>query len=415
MPSSLGRTLAVRFGITMGVTLTAIALLAHAGMIRILRDQLDGSLRTTYEIRSGALAVRGVILPLPNISEGELVEQTNRVVAGWDTPLEAAGRQVLVQMLAAAVLGALASFVGASWLTRAALEPVGAIARQAGEIQAGRLGQRITVHSEVIELRGLIQVLNQMLARLERSHEWHRQIIRDLGHDLRTPIATIRAAAEMALSTDRKPDQYREVLASTLDETERLTLITDALRLLAKLEAGDLQPELWETDVRTIVGNAVDRARERQGGESIRFTPPAEPVTARVDARLLGMSVDQLLDNARRHTPAGTRVDVTVAVDNGHVRVGVEDEGPGVPDEMLPRLFNHFFRGDPARGREAGLGLGLTMVAAVADLHHGRVTAERGSPQGLRIALEFPRGELFPQGIDEHESQAQQDPPGSRP
>jgi two-component system heavy metal sensor histidine kinase CusS len=201
----------------------------------------------------------------------------------------------------------------------------------------------------------------------------------------------MRAAAEMALLSERRPDQYRAVLASTLEEIDRLTLISDALSLLAKLESGDLKPVLATTDVRTVVSQAVDRARERVGDHEIRFTPPAEPLPATLDARLLGMVLDQLLDNARRHTPAGTRVDVTVAAQDGRARLAVEDEGPGVSAEMMGRLFDHFYRGDPARGRQAGLGLGLTLVSAIVDLHGGRITAERRSPQGLRVRIDLPR------------------------
>jgi two-component system OmpR family sensor kinase len=229
-----------------------------------------------------------------------------------------------------------------------------------------------------------------MLARLERSSHWNRQIIRDLGHDLRTPIATLRAAVETALWTERRPEQYREALASTLEEIDRLTLINDALGLLAKLESGEVEPTLAETDVRAVVQQAVDRARERLGRHEIRFPGSPEPVPARVDARLLGMVLDQLLDNAGQHTPPGTKVDVTVAAKDGIVRLAVEDQGPGVPEEMLGQLFDRFHRGDPARGRQAGAGLGLTLAAAVVDLHGGRVTAERGSPQGLRISIELP-------------------------
>jgi signal transduction histidine kinase len=297
-------------------------------------------------------------------------------------------------MIATALLGALASLAGAAWLIRSALEPVEAIARQAGAIHGGPTGQRITAHADVIELRGLIEVLNRMLERLERSYEWHRQIVRDLGHDLRTPIATMRAAVEMALWTERRPDQYREALASTLEEIDRLTLITDAVSLLAKLESGDLVPTLVETDVRTVAGQAVDRARDRVGGHDIRFTRLDEALRAPVDARLLGMVLDQLLDNARRHTPPGTKVDVAIAAQDGDVRVIVEDEGPGVPEDQIGQLFDRFYRGDPARGRQAGMGLGLTLAAAIVDLHRGRITAERRSPHGLRIRIELPSGPL---------------------
>jgi two-component system heavy metal sensor histidine kinase CusS len=277
------------------------------------------------------------------------------------------------------------------------------IARQASAIHGGRTGQRITAHAEVLELRSLIQVLNEMLARLERSYEWHREIIRDLGHDLRTPLATMRAAVEVALWTERRPEQYRAALASTLEEIDRLTLISDALSLLAKLESGDLKPVLATMDVRTVANQAVDRARERVGGHEIRFTPPAEALPATLDARLLGMVLDQLLDNARRHTPPGTRVNVTVGAQDSRVRLTVEDEGPGVPEEMLGRLFNHFYRVDPARGRQASLGLGLTLAASIVDLHGGLITAERHSPHGLRIRIELPREPLIEPGSSGHQ------------
>jgi signal transduction histidine kinase len=475
MAFSLARTLAVRFALTMVVGLVAIALWVCAGVNRVLHEQLDRSLSTTYELQSGALTLHGNIVPLPAVEERRFVEEINRLVVGRDSsgrivqvnaesardlppdptafgqalegrrtvvngtwrgrevrtlygpapagtrpvavleiaaflaPVEAARRQVLLRMTVIALLGALASLVGAAWLARSALEPVETIARQAGAIHGGRTGQRITAHADVLELHGLIEVLNAMLGRLERSYEWHREIIRDLGHDLRTPLATMRATAEMALWTERRPDQYRAALASTLEEIDRLTLISDALSLLAKLESGDLKPVLATADVRTVAGQAVDRARERVGGHDIRFTPPAEPLPATLDARLLGMVLDQLLDNARRHTPPGTRVDVTLAAQDSQVRLTVEDEGPGVPQEMIGRLFNHFYRVDPARGRQSGLGLGLTLAASIVDLHGGCITAERRSPQGLRVRIDLPLERLVEPGSNGHQAQPQQD------
>jgi two-component system heavy metal sensor histidine kinase CusS len=469
----LGRTLAARFSLTMGVALVAIALWAYWGMRETLRDQLDRSLQSTYELQAGVLAAQGYLYPLRDVDERRFVKEINRLVAGRDArgvilqvnaepardlaldssafrralagqrilveaewrgrkaralygpalagsdpvavlvvgallePHEAASRQVLLRMIVTALLGSLASLIGAAWLTRSSLEPVDTIARQAAAIQGGRTGQRITAHADVIELRALIEVLNRMLVRLERSYERHRQIIRDLGHDLRTPIATMRTGVEMALRTERRPDQYRQALASTLEEIDRLTLIGDALILLAKLESGDLEPMLVETDVRAVTQQAVDRARERLGAQEIRFVRPPEPLPASVDPGLLGMVLDQLLDNARQHTPPGTGVDVTLAAKDGGVRLTVEDEGPAVPDELLEQLFNRFYRGDPARGRQAGSGLGLTLAATIVDLHGGRITAERGSPRGLHIRIELPHQPPVEPGPVGHRAKAQ--------
>lgn len=456
MASSLRRTLAVRYSLTMAVALLAIAVWAYWGMRATLLDQLDQSLRSTLELQAVSLAADGRIPTLPFMEEQRFVTEVNRLVVGRDdrgrivqanrdfavdlpldsvafrsalagrlsptdgawrgrkartlygpapasatsvavlevaaslAPLENASRQVLYRMVATAALGALASLIGAAWLAHSALAPVQDIATQARAIHGGLTGQRITAHVGVTELQGLIEVLNEMLARLERSHEWHRRLIRDLGHDLRTPITTMRAAVEMALWSERRPDQYREVLASTLEEIDRLTLIGDGLSLLASLESGDLTPALVEADLRTVASQAVDRARARVGGHEIRFERPQETLPARLDPRLMGMVLDQLLDNARHHTPPGTRVEVTVAGADGEVSVTVEDQGPGVPDEMLSELFTHFYRGDPARGRHAGPGLGLTLAAAIVDLHRGRITAERADGGGLRIRIALP-------------------------
>lgn len=457
MASSLRRTLAVRFSLTMAVALVGIGMWVYSGMRRALLEQLDHSLHSTLDLQTVVLTATGRILPIPPMDERRFVEQINRLVVGRDErgrivqanreyavdlsldsaafrralggeagtgigrwrgrrtrslyapapagapsiavlevaaslePIDHAGRSILGRMIGTALLGALATLVGAAWLARSALAPVDEIASQARAIQGGRSGQRITAHADVTELQGLVRVLNQMLERLERSHQRHRQLIRDLGHDLRTPLTTMRAGLEMALWGERRPDQYREVLASTLEEADRLTLISDALNLLARLEAGDLTPVLVEADLRAVAHEAVSRARERVGAGEIRFAGAPDPVPAPVDPRLLGMVLDQLLDNARRHTPPGTAVEVSLCPVDGAARLTVEDHGPGVPDEILPQLFEHFYRGDPARGREAGFGLGLTLASAIVGLHGGGIVAERGTTGGLRIRIDLPR------------------------
>lgn len=456
MVSSLRRTLAVRFSLTMGVTLLGIALWAYLGMRHTLMAQLDRALRTTWEYQSFALARDGQLLSAPaDLDQASFIRQLNRFVIARDSsgrilqsniafandvqldpashrraltgalatasarwgagearslygpapasaapaavvqvaaslePLHDASRAVLMRMLATALLGALASLVGAGWLATAALAPVEEIASQAKGIQAGARGQRISTHADVAELRGMVEILNDMLGRLERSYEWHRRIIRDMGHDLRTPLAAMRAEIETALMSERTPEQYRQVLDSSLEEVDRLTLIGDAMSLLALLESGDLEPALTALDIRQVVSAAVERAQSRVGPPTIHFDSPPSPVPSRVDSRLLHIALDQLLDNARRHTAPGTPVDVTVASRGGRVIVTVEDHGRGVPDEILPELFNRFYRGDTARGRDAGAGLGLTLAAAVMDLHQGHISADRGAGGGLRIRLEL--------------------------
>jgi signal transduction histidine kinase len=456
MTTSLRRTLAVRFALTMAVALLGISMWAYLGMRRTLEEQLDLAIRTTFEHEIIELAREGRLLGAPaDFDQWRFLHDVNRLVVLRDStgrvvlanvalardleldtvsfraalggeratapgewkgervrslygpapngtvgkvlqvaatlePLENLSPGVLERMVGTVLLGSLASLVGAWWLARSALTPVAEIADQATRIHGGSAGQRITAHVQVAELRGLINILNEMLGRLDRSAEWHRRIIRDLGHDLRTPITTLRASVEMALRGERAPDDYRRILVDLHEEIERLVVIGDAMSLLGHLESGDLTPVLTPVDLHGVVAQAVERVRVRGGGDNVRFTPAPGGLRVTVDARLFGLVLDQLLDNARRHTPPGTAVDVAAAANDGRVTVTVEDHGPGVPEEILPQLFDRFYRGDSARGRDAGTGLGLTLAAAILDLHRGRISAERGSAGGLRIRIELP-------------------------
>jgi two-component system heavy metal sensor histidine kinase CusS len=296
----------------------------------------------------------------------------------------------LIAAVATALVAGVAALVGACLLARSALAPVADIAAQAQLVGAPGTGKRITVHADVVELRTLVGVLNEMLDRLERYCDWHRHIIRDLGHDLRTPLATLRASAELALTGERPAQEYRRVLAQSLEEVDRLTLITDALRMLGRLEWGELEPVRVPVDLREVVGPAIGRARERSGGRVLSYQHPTGSVGAHADATLIGCALDQVLDNALRHTGPDTHIDVQIASAPEGACIVVEDDGAGVSEEMLPRLFEPFYRGDPARGRGGGTGLGLATVAAIVRGHDGRVSAARGGHGGLRVTIELP-------------------------
>jgi two-component system OmpR family sensor kinase len=371
-----GRVLAVNTELARGLPLDS------AGFARAVRGEsafattrwLDGSVRMIYEpVRSRTPGSAAVL----------------QVAASLD-PVEAAARGVLYRMLGVVLLGTLATFLGVCWLGRSSLAPVAEIARQAKTITGRAAGERITAHADVTEFSGLIEVLNEMLDRLDRAHDWHRRILRDLGHDLRTPIAALRAGAELGLSAERSPDEYRRVLTGALEEVDRLTLISDALVLLGRLELGTLVPRFAATDAHAIVSDSLARARERIGAHRYTLTRSADGVLVQADARLLGLVLDQVLDNAIRHTPPGTTIDMSVRASGEQAELVVEDDGPGVPDETLPHLFDLFYRVDAARGRAAGPGLGLTAAAAIVELHHGKVRAERGRAGGLRVRITLP-------------------------
>ena len=306
-------------------------------------------------------------------------------------PLSDANREVLFLLLGTVLLGTLASWLGAGWLAGSSVAPVEEIAEQAGRIGPGQTGQRITEHADAEEFAGLISVLNGMLERLDRAFETQRRMIADAGHDLKTPLTAMRGELEVALRGKRDPDEYRAILASVLEEVDHLASLSNSLVMLARLDAGALRPERIERDLAALAERAADKARGRSGAREIRFRRADEDATAPVDAQMVSVTLDHLLDNCIKHTPDGSKVYVGVAADDSLVRVKIEDDGPGIDDESLENLFERFYRTDAARTRGGVAGLGLTIVAAIVGAHGGTVEAERSTHGGLAITIGFPR------------------------
>ena len=312
-------------------------------------------------------------------------------VAASLRPLQTASDSLLLRLVLTALIGTLLTTAGAGWLARSSLEPVGEIAAQARAVSVRGDGHRITVHADVLELQDLIAMLNGMLQRLDAALIQQRRIISDVGHDLRTPITAMRGELEVALRTPRSPVEYQALLRSVLEEVDHLAGMGDAMIALARLEAGEAILDRRDTDLAALVQHEARRFAARH--PALALAPPETPAPATsvtVDARLLGLALGQLLENALRHVPPGTPVRTGVRDEDTGVALVVEDAGPGVPAEQLPRLFEPFFRQDLARTR-GGAGLGLTLVRSVAQAHGGAVLADRSPLGGLRVRVVLPR------------------------
>jgi signal transduction histidine kinase len=309
-------------------------------------------------------------------------------VAASLEPLEEENRQVLFLLIGTVLLSTIATAFGAVWLASSAVQPVTELAEQAGSIRAGVTGQRITAHADVSEFEGLVRVLNSMLERMDRAYLAQRRIIADVAHDLRTPITAVHGEIEVALRNPRTAEQYRATLMSVLESVDHLSGINEALLLLARIEAGELAPRPDTVDLATITASAVQRVHPRAGDHALRFVRSGSSATSVLaDGAMIGVLLDQLLDNAVRHTPPGTRIDTVVTANAGHVTVAVRDDGPGIAEEALPHLFDRFYRGDAARSRTAGAGLGLTVAAAIAEAHQGTIRAANLPTGGCEVSL----------------------------
>lgn len=293
-------------------------------------------------------------------------------------------------MLGTVLLGTVATALGAGWLAGSTVGPVLEITEQANSIQAGA-GRRLTVHADVQEFAGLIAVFNDVLSRLERAFEAQRRMIADAGHDLRTPLTAMRGELEVALRGERSPDEYRGVLKSVLEEVDHLASISESLALLARLEAGELSLQQVETDVGIVVERAARNARARAEGREVVYRPPEADATVTADNKMLAIAVNQLLDNSIKHTPDDTRVEAAVLAAEDAVTITVDDSGPGMDQDSMDRLFEHFYRSDAARSRTGAAGLGLTIAAAIANAHGGLILASRSPLGGLQVSLRIPR------------------------
>ncbi len=288
---------------------------------------------------------------------------------------------VRLELLATLVGLALAAAV-ATLVVRRQLGPLREVAATAhrvaelplatGEIEISeRVPERLT--DERTEVGQVGSALNAMLDHVEesletrhRSEQQVRQFVADASHELRTPLATIAGYTELAR---RQPETTATALDKVVAESGRMTSLVEDLLLLARIDAG--RPLAQEpVDLSLLLLEAVNDARVVDAGHAWQVVLPDQPMTVTGDAARLHQVVTNLLANARRHTPAGTTVTVTGTAGG----FSVHDDGPGFPPELQPHAFERFSRGDAARNREGGAGLGLALVDAIVGAHGGSVS-----------------------------------------
>jgi two-component system, OmpR family, sensor kinase len=297
-------------------------------------------------------------------------------------------RLLLIELLVtAAALAGLAAL--GLWVVRLGLRPLRRIEQTATAITAGDLSHRVDVTNERTEVGRVGQALNEMLDRLEASDRRLRRFVADASHELRTPLAAVRAYAELfSRGASSRPEDLGRAMSGITRESERMSELVEELLLLARLDEGrPLEREPVQLDA--LVGEAVDTARAVEPGRPIELV--TEPLVVLGDRGSLRRIVDNLLANVRSHTPPGAPASVTVGREDGRAFVEVADAGPGLSEDDAARVFERFYRSDPSRARASGgAGLGLSIVAAVAEAHGGKATVRSEPGGGARFRIELP-------------------------
>jgi heavy metal sensor kinase len=277
---------------------------------------------------------------------------------------------------------------GGYWLSRRALAPVDAMTRAARSISVESLSRRLPVPQTRDEIERLAKAWNDLLGRLEGSVKRIRQFTADASHELRTPVALIRATAELALRRERGTEDYRKALAEIESEAGRMTELVESMLAVARADSKEAQMPLAPVDVSSLAAEVVTQSEILAQGKGVRLENNNDPVPVVAEANEEGLRrlLRILLDNALYHTPEGGRVTVSVNRSSGTVGLSVHDTGEGIPPAALPHIFERFYRADQSRGGK-GAGLGLSIAHVIAQAHGTQITVESKPGEGSCFSI----------------------------
>lgn len=264
--------------------------------------------------------------------------------------------------------------------------PLGELARTVERFGRGDLSARVGSRRRD-EIGGVARAFDQMADRIETLLTAERRLLQDISHELRSPLARLSFAAELTkTATDRNA-----AAARINKEIERLTNLVGALVEVTRVEGDPSSRGVEDLDLSRLVAELVEASRMEAEARGCRFHLEGNAaVGVRGDRELLRRAIENVLRNAVRYAPEGSAIDVAVASADGKASVSVRDYGPGVTEEMLPKIFQPFFRADDSRDSQTGgVGLGLAIAHRAISAHHGQITAENAAP-GLRVRMEIP-------------------------
>lgn len=381
-----------------------------ASFIVVVRDPVGNVLSATPGVDTGRLALDGQ--ELAQVLEGAVLNRTLDV-RGEETRVRTArltiGRQVVgivqvgesteaidrvMDVLQIVFLGvglgtAVVALAVGYWLARSALKPIDDVAAVAREIEASDLSRRLEVRRKPTEVQRLADTFDAMLERLSAAFQQQRNFVMDVSHELRTPLTALRGGLDVLLMDDRLDGDMRAQLERMAAEVGRLIRLTSNLLYLAHVDAGrELDRRPVELD--TLCLEVYRQAKELRPEVKLRLGHE-DQATLQGDVDLLKQLILNLVDNGLKYTPPGGEVVLSLYRDVDHVRVVVEDSGPGIPADQLPFIFDRFYRGPDSGARgSGGAGIGLAISRWIARAHDGDILVSSESGRGSVFTVVLP-------------------------
>ncbi|MBV6519611.1 MAG: hypothetical protein DCC43_03830 [Candidatus Brocadia sp.] len=298
----------------------------------------------------------------------------------------------LLILTALGFLAIVGSWLGGRFMAKKALRPIDCMIKDLQKIETEHLGKRLVIHPVKDEISELSGVINEMLTRLENSFSQVRQFTTDASHELRTPIAIMKAGIEVALSSERDICSYQQILANTLEDLGRFSKIIESLFILAKADAGQYELQKKRMNLHPVVMDIAEQLKLIAEPKNI-FVSMEKMEDAFIDGDelLIRMMLLNLIDNAVKYTQANGTIKLSLYKDNGCVKISIRDNGIGISQEDLPRIFDRFYRACKVRtANHTSSGLGLSICQWIVKSHHGTIIVNSELHKGSTFTVTLP-------------------------
>lgn len=330
-----------------------------------------------FRVRTAGLVINGEVVAI--VQAGESTASATR-------PVET----LVIILVLEGVAGAAVALLVGYWLSRGAVKPLEDVIDVAAEIEASDLGRRIEAQDRPAEVQRLADTFDAMLERLDKAFKAQRNFLYDVSHELRTPLTALRGNIEVLLMDDDLDPETREQMERMAAEAARLTRLTNNLLYMASAEAGR-EVERRPVDL-DVVCLEVYRQTLHLRRDVVVQLGKEDQVTVLGERDLLKQLILNLVENGIKYVPAGGKVTLSVSKVNGRAQIAVRDNGPGIDPEILPHIFERFYRGGGQPNAKGGIGLGLAIAEWIARSHGGRIEVESEPGKGSTFNVTLPIG-----------------------